>query len=283
MCVNLHLYISQLENSIAPRDLVAIAAEDSDDANLLMEQFRDRMKLRANVVTVQSEVDMKKYAPDEKKLEYFNKNKKELDFKGYLSDLFQAPDPIKAFLCQQYSLHKIPIFGAKAETHTQKLLEMDVLTFFIGEVRNSTTISKYGNRQKSTLSSKVFSKNWMHMSLDKEQINQVDLELKKIQEEHSNLHQRMRECIENQKNSERLVEAKKKDMKDLQQKLQYKKVLKGKLMAKSDQMRALEKEANAVDVEKERSRIVKEKRQYIAQTVRLNADLKSLLGKLAQL
>ena len=35
----------------------------------------------------------------------------------------------------------------------------------------------------------------------------------------------------------------------------------------------------AVDVEKERSRIAKEKRQHISQTIRLNADLKSLLGK----
>ena len=244
-----------------------------------MNQVRDRMKLRSNVITVKFDEGMQdSYSPDETNLEYFNKHKKEYDFKGYLSEMFTAPNPIKAYLCKQYSLHKIPIFGPKAEPHTQTLVERGVQLFYIGDVRNSTMTSKYGNNQKSTSSNRVSTKNWMHISLDKEQIRQVDADSKKYQNEHTIVHSQMRQDIENQKNSERVVEAKKKELKELQQKLQYKKVLKGKLVAKIDQMRNLEKEANIVDVDKERTRISKEKRNHISQCVRLNADLKNLLG-----
>ena len=76
-----------------------------------------------------------------------------------------------------------------------------------------------------------------------------------------------------------MLESKKKDIKELQQKLQYKKVLKGKLAAKIDQKHAFEREVKDVNVERERSRIDKEKRHHLAETVRLNADLKTLLGK----
>ena len=261
------------------RDLVALAAESEDDANLLLNQFRENMKLRANVITVKPDEGMQNsYSPDEKNLEYFNQHEKEYDFKGYLSEMFTAPNPIKAYLCKQYSLHKIPIFGTKAEPHTQTLVERGIGLFYIGDMRNATMTSKYGNNQKSTLSNRSTSKNWMHISLDKEQIRQVDAEFKKYQNEHTTVHSKMRQDIENQKKSERVVEAKKKELKELQQKFQYKKVLKGKLVAKMDQMRNLEKDANIVDVEKERNRINKEKRNHISQCVRLNSDLKNLLG-----
>ena len=88
----------------------------------------------------------------------------------------------------------------------------------------------------------------------------------------------MRQNIENQKNDERELETKRKELKELQQRLQYKKVLKTKLIAKIDQKQNLEKSFNAVDTDKERSRIEKEKRNHLLQCVRLNADLKNLLG-----
>ena len=94
-------YFSLLsENSIQIRDMVAFAAEEADDANLLMEQLRNISKLRINVVTVPRDADMQNYSPDPKQREYFEKTK-DLDFKGFLSEMFTAPDPIKAYLCQQ--------------------------------------------------------------------------------------------------------------------------------------------------------------------------------------
>merc|ERR1712079_847923 len=50
-------------------------------------------------------------------------------------------------------------------------------------------------------------------------------------------------------------------------------------MGKIDQKQNLEKSFNAVDTDKERSKIEKEKRNHLLQCVRLNADLKNLLGQ----
>ena len=136
------LLYQYVENTIANRDLVALAAENEDDANKLMNQFRERMNLRTNVISTRLNDGMQNiYSPDKNDVEYFNKNKKEYDFKGYLSEMFNAPDAIKAYLCKQYSLHKIPIFGPKAEQHTPKLVERGIPLFFVGEVRNYTITS----------------------------------------------------------------------------------------------------------------------------------------------
>ena len=45
-----------------------------------------------------------------------------------------------------------------------------------------------------------------------------------------------------------------------------------------EQLKALEQEANNVDIDKESTKIKKEKRNRISQCVRLNAELKNLLG-----
>ena len=46
-----------LENTIPARDLVAFAAETAEDANKLMRQFREVMKLRVNVIQVDRTAD----------------------------------------------------------------------------------------------------------------------------------------------------------------------------------------------------------------------------------
>ena len=112
--------------------------------------------------------------------EYFE-NEKDLDFKGFLSDMFTAPDPIKAYLCQQYHLHTIPIFGTKAEASTQKLVNMGIRVFFIGDIRNQTMTSRYDSNQKSTTSSRITAKNWMNISVDKVELRKLDADIKKVE------------------------------------------------------------------------------------------------------
>ena len=268
-----------LENTIGNRDLVAFGTENVDDTNKLLNELRDRMKLRVNVITLPTE-DASNFLPDKTNLAYFTEHQNELDFKGYLSNMFTAPDSIKSYLCKQYGLHKVPIFGSKAEAHTQRLVDEfeGIPIFFAGDTRNATVSSRYGNGQKSTTSQKINPKHWINKSVDKDLILQCDNDIKKAKNEHTKIHAAMREHIENQKIFQRKEEAKKKELKELQQKLQYKKVLKSKLGAKMEQLKTLEQEANNVDIEKERTKIKKDKRNRISQCVRLNAELKNLLG-----
>ena len=52
-----------LEYVIPVRELQAFAAENTQDANALMKHFRDVMKLRVNVITVDVNNDMRRYQP----------------------------------------------------------------------------------------------------------------------------------------------------------------------------------------------------------------------------
>ena len=111
----LFLYCS--ENTIAVRDLVAFAAESEDDANLLLKQFRDGMKLRANVITVKCDEGLlNTYLPDETNLEYFNKRKQELDFKGYLSEMFTAPTTQLSAMEMSLVSKKVPFKAVGCQT-----------------------------------------------------------------------------------------------------------------------------------------------------------------------
>ncbi len=50
-----------LETCVPARDLVAFAAEDVEDCNALMKQFRENMKLRVNVVHVDGKGDPERH------------------------------------------------------------------------------------------------------------------------------------------------------------------------------------------------------------------------------
>ena len=52
-----------LENAIPARELVAFAAENKDDMNKLLKQFREVMKLRVNVVQVDPNADPDRMRP----------------------------------------------------------------------------------------------------------------------------------------------------------------------------------------------------------------------------
>ena len=64
-----------LENAIPARELVAFAAENKDDMNKLLSQFREVMRLRVNVVQVDPTADPDRMRP---KSELMNAP----DFKG---------------------------------------------------------------------------------------------------------------------------------------------------------------------------------------------------------
>ena len=55
------------------------------------------------------------------------------DFIGYLSNLISCPDPIKAYLCKLYQLHRIPVFRARAQGQVKKLVKESERLVFVGD------------------------------------------------------------------------------------------------------------------------------------------------------
>lgn len=155
---------------IAAKELVAFAAENADDMNKLMKQFRDVMKLRVNVVQVtpNSDAERMRSRSGDKMTEA---DKKRLGFKGFVKDMFSCPGPIKAYLCKLYQLHNIPVFSPQADEHLQELVT-EYRVFFTGAVRHSVTVSSY-SMATSTSSSSISNRNWLQISVDKVKIKEV--------------------------------------------------------------------------------------------------------------
>ena len=77
--------------------------------------------------------------------------------------MFDSPPAIKDYLCKQFSLHNIPIFGERDDKHLGDLVKIFRL-FYIGNVRHSVNVSRYSS-EKSTTSSMIMGRKWLEISV----------------------------------------------------------------------------------------------------------------------
>ena len=249
-----------LENIIPSRDLVAFAAENAEDANKLMTQLRQRMGLRVNVIQVDPNGDPERMRARSGQI-------KAPDFKGYAKDLFNCHPAVKAYLCRQYQLHNIPIFGPEADGHLNALIQ-DFQVFFTGNSRHSVVKSSYSGAV-STSSSKIHERGWLNISLDKDRMKQLEQKLKKAEMRKNNLGQSSGEMKEKHKEIGQLLEAKRKEIKQLKEKLDQKKILKGKLQNLNTKIERFRNENKPLNVAEERKKLEIKKEKLINEDVSL--------------
>ena len=233
-----------LEYVIGMRDLQAFAAENAEDANSLMKQFRSKMNLRVNIVQVDPNPDMNRYQP-----RGGGGHQSHQDLIGYLSNMISCPDPIKAYLCKLYQLHTIPVYHARAERHVKTLVESGMRTFFVGDVRYSVIKSNYSSAT-STSSISITDRHLLKISLDKAKLQLVEDTKVKIESRLNNLNAEINERKVDHKHLAQDLEAKKKEVKFAREKLHEKRVLKGRLDAKEQLVQDRLKNSRPVDLKK---------------------------------
>ena len=194
----------------------AIQSHFLDDANKLMNQFRDGMKLRVNVIhTDPNKNPNPRVRTKSGSGELSEENQKKYGFKGYLKDMITCPDAVKAYLCESFRIHEVPVFDKKAEPYMEELVQ-DFRLFFAGDNRFSVVISSYSNTT-STSSSSIGNRNLLRISQDKSKINELNKEVKKLEKECVKLDNEKSEKIEMMKEQEVEIESKKKELKFLNQ------------------------------------------------------------------
>ena len=260
-----------LESCVPPKDLVAFAAENADDANALMNELRNKQRLRVNVVQV-NDAESNYRTPG-------HNFGPEMGFQGYVSDMFDAPAAIKNYLCKLYALHQIPVFDNKANKSIERLVyDFKLRSFFSGGTKHNCTKSKYSS-QLSTTSNKAVSRKWLQVSLDKTKVNQIEKELAKTEDDHAKVQTTVRDLNTNLKNVEREIEAKRQEVKSLQQKLNFKKSLKTRWQVKEKEKAEYMNECRPVDVEEVKRKIEVEKRRKFREMARLNDDVAALVSE----
>ena len=83
----------------------------------ILKQFREGMGLRVNAVQLPRGVPERDFPTPNQSFP------PELNFVGYLSQMFTAPDPVKYYLCKQYRLHTIPVFKEPKANQATTILQ----------------------------------------------------------------------------------------------------------------------------------------------------------------
>jgi len=165
MCANVHdlQFSKYLENAIHPRDMTAFFFTNAGDMNLFLNTVRDKLGLRRVSAVVLPNKDISEFTPPVSANSLRN-----FGFISYLKDLVSAPPSVMAYMCQNYHLHRIPVFKEEAERHSDKIInDIGFTKFFIGNKVQSVSGSLYSS-VKSTLTKEVFSNKYLEITKDEE-------------------------------------------------------------------------------------------------------------------
>lgn len=79
-----------------------ICCKSKHDYDILSRQLLDVLKLKVNIAQIDPDDNMGNYP------RLWNDNElRRHGFEGWAIDCFDAPEPIKAYLCKQYNLHQV--------------------------------------------------------------------------------------------------------------------------------------------------------------------------------
>ncbi|XP_078689156.1 structural maintenance of chromosomes protein 5-like [Branchiostoma floridae x Branchiostoma belcheri] len=165
-------YARYLEHIISYNDMRAFVCEDQEDMNKFLNEVRDNQKLKVNAVR----------APSRPVSEFVSQKpiqqlRERYDFQHYLKDLFEAPEPVMAYLCQMYHLQDVPIGTENTKQNIERVLrESGVRCIYTPGTQYRVTKSRYTGEVSSTNSS-VREANLLNLSVDAEQRAQVEREL----------------------------------------------------------------------------------------------------------
>lgn len=160
-----------VETHVGRADLEGFVCEDPDDVNLLLKELRENLKLR-RINAFHS------YAIPKDK---FEKPCNEDDlakygFVSYLSDMYEAPSAVNAYLCKQKHLHEVPLF--EKENEWTDGLKRQFHAYYIDKHRFTVKTSKYSN-EMSTGIEDIGSRRVIRLAdnIDKAKLDEVEKDL----------------------------------------------------------------------------------------------------------
>lgn len=164
-------YARYVETHVGRADLEGFVCEDPDDVNLLLRELREIKKLRKINAFHSNPIAKETFSPrlDEAKLSSYG-------FVTYLSNMYDAPPAVNAYLCQQKLLHQVPLF--KEETDMTDQLKNHFNSYYISTKKFTSKKSKYSN-EISTGMEDIGSKRVIRLAdnIDQGRLEEVEKEL----------------------------------------------------------------------------------------------------------
>uniref|UniRef100_A0A671YR85 Structural maintenance of chromosomes protein 5 n=1 Tax=Sparus aurata TaxID=8175 RepID=A0A671YR85_SPAAU len=117
-----HRFAKYVENHISFHDLRAFVFQKKDDMERFMTEVRDKLNLKVNSISAPEE-SCSKRAPS-RNIESIRR----FGFFTYLREMFDAPDEVMSYLCQQYKVHDVPVGNEQTKAMIRTVLSGESLT-----------------------------------------------------------------------------------------------------------------------------------------------------------
>merc|ERR1719266_2167713 len=261
-------FAKYVESHIGKMDLEGFICEDANDVNKLASELRENQNLRR--------INVFHSAPDPPESFRHPMSRNELeryDFLEYLSDMYDAPDAVHAYLCRQKNLHNVPVF--KEENMNSGQLKQKFNNYYIGSQKFNVRKSKYSG-ELSTGTDDIGGRPVRRLlgAVDREEMEKVRAELEtktKMREQQKRRVETMQTTCNNVKAE---IEKLNKEIMELRSLKKEHSRLANELAMKQ---RTLEQLATPrTDLGGERRRIKEEKSKVARQLVRMMAEMQVL-------
>jgi len=157
-----------LENTINLRDMLIFFFTVEEDMNNFLNVVRDQKGLErvgAAMLPRKSAQDFQSRVPGQSLKKY--------GFVSYLKDMVEAPDPVLAYMCQQYNLHNTAVFQQNSEKYNSMVLDLGINRYFFGHKMFSASRSSYSGNV-STRTSEISPRAFLGQSVDQTRITELN-------------------------------------------------------------------------------------------------------------
>lgn len=141
-------YADYVEAALKFNHLLSFVCQSQEDYETLMRECNDVRKLRINAVEF-SDKYLSNYSP-----RVSREQLRDLGFEFWVLDLLRAPEPVVVALCELATVHTIPI-SSNSQVDSANAVNLGLKYFIAGGMRFTGSISRYGNGQLTSRSSKI--------------------------------------------------------------------------------------------------------------------------------
>uniref|UniRef100_UPI0037E93740 structural maintenance of chromosomes protein 5 n=1 Tax=Semicossyphus pulcher TaxID=241346 RepID=UPI0037E93740 len=237
-----HRFAKYVENHISFHDLRAFVFQRKDDMEKFNVEVRDKMNLRVNTICAPEE------SCSQRKPSRSIESLRRLGFFTYLREMFDAPDEVMSYLCQQYRVYDVPVGNDQTKAMIKTVIEEPYLkVLYTTEERYTLKRSFYSNKI-STSNSALHPSQYLTITVDAEKKRQLEQQLKDCESRLREIDERMKalqkEAVALDRRDNELL-AEKKQLFELKGK---KRQLEQKISTKQDSLRQMEN--NVIDLQK---------------------------------
>ncbi|KAJ7988430.1 hypothetical protein DPEC_G00323470 [Dallia pectoralis] len=179
LVINVHNpnHAKYVENHISFNDLRAFVFQKREDMEKFMSEVRDNQNLKVNAVFAPEESCAKR--PPSRPI----KSLESYGFFAYLRELFQAPDEVMSYLCNQYKIHDVPVGNEQTKAMIKTVIEIPNLkVLYTAEEKYSLKKSFYSGKT-STSNSAVRPSQYLTMAVDAVDKQQNEEKMKAIEKD----------------------------------------------------------------------------------------------------